>query len=100
MIELDQRLIFEAQRIIDATNVHRLKGMIFAYQQAVLLHNSGWPTHARYHLECEQELRQYIVRQINSASNLRSEGRPHPNSPPPTDIPAQKQPGTKAPPTS
>lgn len=63
MIELDQRLIFEAQRIIDATNVHRLKGMIFAYQQAVLLHNSGWPTHVRYHLECEQELRRYVVRQ-------------------------------------
>jgi hypothetical protein len=59
MVHLDHRLISRSQSLITGANVHRLKQMIFAYQQAVLLHNEGWPGHALYHAQYENALRQF-----------------------------------------
>jgi hypothetical protein len=63
VVELDEQLIFQARRIIDGANVHTVKQLIFAYEQAVLLHNIHWPTHKAYHVECENSLRRYVVKQ-------------------------------------
>jgi hypothetical protein len=35
MVRLDHELVFEARRYITGANVHRVKKMIFAYEQAV-----------------------------------------------------------------
>jgi hypothetical protein len=62
VVELDEQLICEARRIINGANVHTVKQLIFAYEQAVLLHNIHWPTHKAYHVECENDLRRYVVK--------------------------------------
>jgi molybdopterin-guanine dinucleotide biosynthesis protein A len=67
MVDLDHLLIFRARRLANGANIHRLKNMIFAYEQAVLLHNKGWPTHRIYHQRCEQELRKFVA-QANERS--------------------------------
>ena len=55
---LDHQLLFEARRLIDGANVHLMKEMIFAYEQAIDLYN---PTgHRRYHREHETRLRSYV----------------------------------------
>jgi hypothetical protein len=46
--------------------------MIFVYQQAVLLHNEGWPGHAFYHDQYENDLRQFIERETRASSLLRA----------------------------
>jgi hypothetical protein len=61
MIQLDGQLIYEAQRRMNGANVHLLKQMIFAYEQAVDLHNAGWPGHKVYQTACEEELRDYLM---------------------------------------
>ena len=61
MIELDHLLIYEASRLITAANVHRLKQMIFLYEQAVLLHNKRWPAHEAYQRDYELALREFVV---------------------------------------
>ncbi len=38
MIDLDHRLLYDARRLITGENVHRMKELIFAYEQAVSLH--------------------------------------------------------------
>jgi hypothetical protein len=62
-VVLDVHLIFEARRIMNGANVHKVKELIFAYEQAVLLHNIHWPAHDVYHIECEISLRRYLARQ-------------------------------------
>ena len=37
-----------------------MKQMIFAYEQAVDLHNQRWPGHEIYHIQCEARLRIYV----------------------------------------
>jgi hypothetical protein len=61
MIELDPLLIYEARRLITGANVHRLKQMIFLYEQAVLLYNERWPRHEAYQPEYEFALREFVV---------------------------------------
>ena len=41
-------------------NVHRLKELIFAYEQAVDLHNQHAPTHEVYRIHSELDLRRYM----------------------------------------
>src|SRR5215475_562699 len=60
MIDLDHQLIFEARRLMTGADVHRIKEMIFAYEQAVELHNRAF--HHRYQPEHEATLRSYVVR--------------------------------------
>jgi hypothetical protein len=72
MVHLDHRLIYRAQSLITGANVHRVKQMIFVYQQAVLLHNEGWPGHALYHAQYENDLRQFIERKTRASSLLRA----------------------------
>ena len=40
MVTLDHRLLLTARSLLDASNVHRLKEMIFACEQAVDLHTT------------------------------------------------------------
>ena len=60
MIQLDHQLVRNAERILNGANVHRLKEMIFAYQQAVDLHNRQWPKHEVYQIQSEAQLRRYV----------------------------------------
>ena len=61
MIQLDRLLIDQARRLITGANIHPMKTRIFLYEQAVALHNSGHPRHARYHRHYEDLLREYVV---------------------------------------
>jgi hypothetical protein len=63
MIALDKMLLHQARRAITAANVHRLKELIFAYEQAVTLHNVGWRGHIAYQDSCERELRAFVIKQ-------------------------------------
>jgi len=63
MVTLDHQLVFMARRLLNGANVHLLKELIFAYEQAVLLHNSGWPTHFVYDAHPERKLRLYVFQQ-------------------------------------
>jgi len=60
MVELDNDLLFAADRIIDGANVHDLNEMIFAYKQAVHLHNTAWRGHEKYQHQYELRLRIHI----------------------------------------
>jgi hypothetical protein len=62
MVRLDENLLFEACRCIDASNVHRLKEMMFAYERAVELHNAAHTQgHGQYDAADELQLRSYVV---------------------------------------
>ena len=63
MIKLDQQLLFYARGLIDAANVHRVKELIFAYEQAVDLHNRKWPGYEIYRVAPEVRLRNYVLEQ-------------------------------------
>jgi hypothetical protein len=57
---LDYQLLFEARRLITGANVHRVKEMIFAYEESVDLHNRQWPSHREYQPQAELRLRRYV----------------------------------------
>ena len=59
---LDHQLIFEARRMITGANVHRMKELIFAYEEAIDLHNRAWPAHRKYRREHEVRLRSYVIK--------------------------------------
>jgi hypothetical protein len=40
-VSLDHRLIYDARARTNGANVHQMKGLIFAYELAVSLHNDG-----------------------------------------------------------
>ena len=61
MVQLDHVLIFHAHRLITGANVHCAKEMIFAYKQAVILHNEKWPGHLTYQCQHEKKLRQFVL---------------------------------------
>jgi hypothetical protein len=63
MVDLDHALIFHARRLINGANVHYLRELIFVYNQAVILHNAGWPTHVVYQDQYEKTLRQFVFEQ-------------------------------------
>jgi len=58
--QLDLELIREARLLIDGANVHRVKEMIFVYQQAVELHNRGHRAHKFYQEQFELQLRAWV----------------------------------------
>jgi hypothetical protein len=61
MVQLDARLLSDARRLIDGSNVHRLAEMVFAYEQAVNLHNNHHPDHEKYQDQFELKLRHYVL---------------------------------------
>ena len=61
MVELDLVLLHQARTLINAANVHRVKELLFAYEQAVSLHNARWPSHLRYQNESELDLREFVA---------------------------------------
>jgi hypothetical protein len=67
MVQLDWPLLFNAGRLVDGSNVHCLAEMIFAYQQAVKLHNGHHPGHEKYQDESELKLRGYVIDQNTAA---------------------------------
>jgi hypothetical protein len=64
MVQLDHGLIWRARSVTTGANVHRVKQMIFVYEQAVLLHNDG--LHAVYQDQHEKELRQFVERETGA----------------------------------
>jgi hypothetical protein len=61
MVQLDLQLLFNAARLCNGANVHRLREMIYAYKQAVDLHNRNYPGYEVYQMESELRLRRYIA---------------------------------------
>ena len=61
MVALDHALIYNAQRATTGANVHQIGTLLFCYQQAVVLHNSGFKDHHKYHRHYEDLLRQYLA---------------------------------------
>ena len=60
MVWLDHQLLFAARKLCNGANVHRLKELIFAYEQAVDLHNRQSTRHEIYRMHSEMELRNYV----------------------------------------
>jgi hypothetical protein len=60
MVELNHTLIHKARRVITGANIHRVKNLIFRYEQAVILHNTGHKCHKKYQRHYEDLLRQYV----------------------------------------
>jgi hypothetical protein len=62
MVRLDHQLLFAARKLFNGANVHRLKELIFAYEQAVDLHNRQAPNSTaladKYH-RLEEHLAQW-----------------------------------------
>jgi hypothetical protein len=71
MVLLDHGLINRARHLITGANVHRAKGLIFVYEQAVLLHNEGSPAHAIYQERHEKELRRFVAKESGRQVTLR-----------------------------
>jgi hypothetical protein len=67
MVTLDHRLLYTARRLFNGANVHRLKEMIFAYEQAVDLHNHKRESHRKYQRQHERRLRCYVAIQRSMA---------------------------------
>ena len=68
MIFLDHILIAEAREATTGANIHALRHMIFAYEQAVALHNAGRFSHRDYQSQYEQALRQFVAKQKAKSS--------------------------------
>ena len=60
-VHLDYQLIYEARHLMSGADVHRLREMIFAYEQTVDLHNRQWPGCQTYQRQHEVRLRSYVV---------------------------------------
>ena len=60
MVQLDYQLLYCARQLFDGANVHHLKELIFAYEQAVDLHNRQLPSHEIYRIRSEVRLRNYV----------------------------------------
>ena len=61
MVLLDHSLIYSARRITTGANIHRVGNLLFAYEQAVALHNGGYKGHKEYQRKHEDLLRQYVA---------------------------------------
>jgi len=60
MVALDYQLLYCARKLVNGANVHHLGELIFAYEQAVALHNKHLPTHEIYRIQSELRLREYV----------------------------------------
>jgi hypothetical protein len=67
MINLDRQLLFAARGLISAANVHLVKELIFAYEQAVDLHNRKRRGYEIYRVAPEVRLRNYVLEQQSLA---------------------------------
>jgi hypothetical protein len=72
MVHLDHHLLLDARCLMDGANVHHLKEMIFAYEQAVDLHNREWPGHEIYRMQSEARLRLYVRRRQDEDIRLKT----------------------------
>jgi len=80
MVQLDEKLLFKARRFIDGADIHRIKGMISNYEQAVELHNRQWPRHESYQSHFEAALREYVFdRQMWELENKNTAALKHAN---------------------
>ncbi len=61
MIDLDHQLLYQAQCFMDGSNNHHLRELIFAYEQAISLHNAGWGRNTTYNRGPELQLRSFIL---------------------------------------
>jgi hypothetical protein len=61
MVELDRSLLRQAGKLITGANVHRVEGLVVAYEFAVSLHNDG--LHQVYKEQFERELREFVYRE-------------------------------------
>jgi hypothetical protein len=61
MVRLDEKLLLEVCRCVDASNVHLLKKMMFAYERTVELHNTHTKGHEQYDVIHELRLRCFVV---------------------------------------
>src|SRR5262245_56287451 len=73
MIPLDETLLFSARNLSNSVNTHRLKQMIFAYEQAVELHNQQVPRHQIYQMRSEMELRNFVWESQSASIKERTE---------------------------
>ena len=69
MISLDQRLLYQASQLTTGANVHRVRGLMMAYEYAVNLHNDG--IHQIYMAQFERELREFVHRE-----RIKNQSRP------------------------
>jgi hypothetical protein len=69
-VSLDYSLITAARRFINGANVHRVKQLIFVYEQAVVLHNVGWPAHRIYQDKHERALRDFVAKERFGTSEI------------------------------
>jgi hypothetical protein len=60
MVELDRTLTENVQQFVTGANIHRIKTLLFMYQESVNLHNSGHLRHAEYHHHYEDLLREFV----------------------------------------
>ena len=68
MIFLDHILIAEARTITTGANIHSVRQLIFAYEQAVALHNAGRPAHQDYQAQHESALRTLVAEEKTKLS--------------------------------
>jgi hypothetical protein len=61
MIHLDHRLVASARSLIMGANIDHATELIFAYEQAVSLHNHGAAGHVIYQEIHEDELRNFVT---------------------------------------
>ncbi len=80
MVKFDQQLLLAARRLMSGSNGHRLKELIFAYEQAVYLHNRQWAPHLIYQRESEKRLRRYVAK-VQRQLSEQTPGAPSTDSP-------------------
>jgi hypothetical protein len=71
MIALDHSLLADARKAATDANIHRIRQMIFAYEQAVILHNTGQPAHSIYQDRYEMDLRRFVAQQNQNRNALK-----------------------------
>jgi hypothetical protein len=61
MVVLDDKLLADARAFIGADDIHRMKELVVLYEEAVSLHNAGWPSHQVYDAHPERVLRREVA---------------------------------------
>ena len=79
-MEVDALLLARARCCVNASNVHRLKTLMFCYEEAVVLYNSGHPRHLRYDETYEYAQREFVTA-AELARHVRNRAVPESNAP-------------------
>jgi hypothetical protein len=61
MVQLDHQLIYAVRRLTTGANIHRVRELVFLYNQAVDLHTRQWPSHIKYQQNYERDLRAFVT---------------------------------------